>query len=949
MNVNSTSSTYKASSSNGMSGLASGLDTDSMVDAMLSGTQAKIDKQQGIRQQTLWKQEIYRDIIKTINNFHNKYFSTSNGTNFLSSSFFNLMNAASKSNAFKVTATSNAAAGKVKLKVDQLATSTKLTSSAAVSGKLQGSIDAAKLQNIVDEELNGSRELKLSAGGQDITVDLKDVFVTSGGQFTTTTDEQKLDAIAAKINTEFQNAGVTTASAQIKNGSLVLTNSDKSQGIQVSAASDDLALKNVGLKAGRESVVVDGKMSLSSKPDLSSSFSVDISLDDSVKTINVDLRSILQSGTTNVDVGKFKTELQAQINRAHGTGNITLSGTGNDIELVVASGRKVMVGGSVDSLDALGYKSGQSNKIGMGGNLSDLYFETKLQGDRFKFTINGETFNFSGDANMTEVISKINSSDAGVRVVYKPLEDKFVMESTSSGKGFDITMSQEEGNLLNAMFGSGINGQLASGSKVTSGKLTANTIAKPEVLSGAAMTMKEGTFNVSVNGQSYAFKLDKKSDGTDYTRQEIIDGLNDQFDKKFGTGNINLQNDGSLSINNGARVEFAQTKLDTPGDMTEAADKAQKGDLALAFGFGVDGADNLATGTTTLNDLGINITGLPGTTALDDLATVTGGDLAFEDGRLVYSGSATAITDPATMEKLFGVSTFDLGTPPTGLPNADYQAGQNAIVEIDGVVTERNSNSFNINGLNIEITEVNAAAEEITVSRGTDQIVDGIKSFIKDYNDMIDDLNKTIREDANYKKYAPLTDAQKKEMSDREIELWEEKSKQGLLKGDSTISSFLQSMRSALYEKPAGSSIAIYDIGIETSSDWKDFGKLVLSTDGEAKLRQAVESNPDEVINLFTNPTDGVATKLDSIIKDTANESSGAPGKLVQIAGLKNKVSETNNELYKRLAEMDKKIAALKRTYEKEKSRYWRQFNSMEQVVSNLNNQSSYLMSQLGM
>ena len=66
-----------ASSSKGMSGLISGLDTDSMVEQLLSGTQSKIDAQKALKQQAQWRQEIYRDMITTINDFRNKYFNFS--------------------------------------------------------------------------------------------------------------------------------------------------------------------------------------------------------------------------------------------------------------------------------------------------------------------------------------------------------------------------------------------------------------------------------------------------------------------------------------------------------------------------------------------------------------------------------------------------------------------------------------------------------------------------------------------------------------------------------------------------------------------------------------------------------------------------------------------------------------------------------------------------------
>ena len=90
---------------NYVSGLVSGMDTEEMVEKMLSGTQAKIDKQTGLQQQLEWKQEIYRDLIQNINSFRDKYFSfySSANTNLLSRSFYNTMSVMSSSDAVKVT------------------------------------------------------------------------------------------------------------------------------------------------------------------------------------------------------------------------------------------------------------------------------------------------------------------------------------------------------------------------------------------------------------------------------------------------------------------------------------------------------------------------------------------------------------------------------------------------------------------------------------------------------------------------------------------------------------------------------------------------------------------------------------------------------------------------------------------------------------------------------
>ena len=89
---------------NYVSGLASGMDTESIVKSFLMGTQTKIDKQSGLKQQLEWKQDIYRDLITKINTFSDKYFSYygSGDTNLMSQSLFKTMTGISSSGAIKI-------------------------------------------------------------------------------------------------------------------------------------------------------------------------------------------------------------------------------------------------------------------------------------------------------------------------------------------------------------------------------------------------------------------------------------------------------------------------------------------------------------------------------------------------------------------------------------------------------------------------------------------------------------------------------------------------------------------------------------------------------------------------------------------------------------------------------------------------------------------------------
>ena len=902
-------------------------------------------------------------------------------------------------------------------------------------------MDASALNALIQKQVGPDADytISLTVGGQTVTADLRSVFVsqtTDGGGSTVdvprayssgAAGEQEIgEEIENALNSAFSAAGVSV-SVDVENGALSFTGTDAANPIIISSTSGDLALERLGLSAGSRSQIDTVSMEpvLKSTLDPVPAIEFQVSLDGLSKNISLSLQDITDA-YGSVDLAKVGTTLQNELDSAHGAGQVEVAldaGTGA-FELKVSAGRKVMIGGDKTTLVAFDMKNGQSNRIGMGGALKDLYFGNALQGGSFKFTINGQQFSFDEKATMTDVMNAINRSDANVRVIYKTQDDTFTIESTESGKGRNITMSQQEGNLLSAMFGSGYtdgvsNTSLVAGNTVRSTILTTGDIPGAPVLNDSEFEVAEGKLSLVVNGSNYSFSVTKKSDGSKYTKDELITELNKQFDAKFGTGAIQLTTEGNLTVTDGSAVTVKVDPLTDTSDSIVKL-KAQSGDLGLAF-FGIDGATNIASGTTTLSDVGLSGilasdgSTLDGSTTLAQLATLTD-NLRFEDGQLVLtdSGNGIQVGSAEQTKQLFGTSSLVLGAE-QGATSA-LSAGQNALVKIDGLLTERSSNVFSANGINFTLTETNGSyttgkvynstgdeitlaagnyiedgilydaygqkvdswgytasdlvfkdeggnvisgatgidasgnlflgtTETVTVSRDTDQIVDGIKGFIDEYNKLIKTLNDYLDEDTTYKKYSPLTDEQKKEMSDKEVELWNEKAKKGLLHNDATIEGFLQSMRTALYQRPKGSNVAIYDLGIDTG-EWESKGQLVLSSDGETQLRKMIESDSAGVLNLFTDASEGLAVKMNHIIDATAKTSSGSPGALVQLAGVKGKASATTNTLTTRLKEIDDKLDDLKAKYETEKARYWKQFNAMEDLIANMNSQSSWLAQQ---
>lgn len=970
MAVNAASSTYvnNASSSNGFSGLASGIDTESMVEQLLSGTQSKIDKQEGVKQQLQWKQEIYRNIISQINAFQSKYFSYTSSSNLASASFWNSLSVFASSSAFKATASTSAATGTSSMAVRRLATKTSLTSGSPVSGSLSGNLDTSALRDLVNQQLNGDYSVKFNVGGTTVNVDLKDVFVSEDGKSFNSYTTPELDSALQKKLQDAFDAAETGVKVTVTDGAVsIVSSGNDRQRISVASGSGALGLQKLGLTAASSSVdkADDKTATLSGTVDAVPKMEFSVTLDDLKKTVSIDLRQVIKDGS--VDKTLLKEQLQAGLDKAHGKDQIKVEDDGSGFRMVVSAGRKVDISGSEEALDVLGMKDGDSNRISLSSKLSDLNLGTKLRGGDYRFTINGEEFHFTGDTAIIDVMDIINRSDAGVRMVYRAQDDKFVLETKESGAGKQIDMQQTEGNLLNALFGGGFD----VGS-INSRKITTTDFRAPGTAS------------------KYTLDDDKTEETTTLADLKI---------KKLGDLDVET-------------VTLEQLKEASGGKYYYTTD--DDGRITIMQRF--KGSE------TTLSDLGYNITGLENV-ALYDLEEATKGKLVYDsrNGVIVLNGYYAETADSTTtsaLNSLFG-NGMALGG---GAGEPVIVEGQNAEVMIDGVITERSSNNFTVNGINYDISDITGSysaanmayaeavydedtetytytdadgksvkvdakdlveidgkkmaalgyyldengnridekdlvevggemkkftgtAATVTVSQDTDSIIDALKGFIDEYNVLVKTLNDLLDEDTNYRDYPPLTSAQKAEMSEREIELWEQKAKEGLLHGDNSIQTFLQQMRTALYQKPEGAKYALYELGIETG-EWEMKGQLSFTLNGEANLRSLLENDPAGVASLFTT-VNGLGTTLNDILKQTASTSSGSPGTLVQLAGVKD--SDTSSSIYNQLKAIDEKIEALKRTYEAEKTRYWKQFNTMEQLISEMNTQSAYLYQMMGM
>lgn len=301
------------------------------------------------------------------------------------------------------------------------------------------------------------------------------------------------------------------------------------------------------------------------------------------------------------------------------------------------------------------------------------------------------------------------------------------------------------------------------------------------------------------------------------------------------------------------------------------------------------------------------------------------------------AGASIKVVSGANFLKELGFTSATDGNELTG-----KTFGQNAKFTINGLPTERTTNTFTINGMTYTLKNTTTGTVTISTATDTDAIFNTIKAFVDKYNEVIDKINAKLKEE-RYRNYPPLTDEQKEAMTEKQIELWEEKARSGMLRGDSILSSGLSKMRMDLYTKVEGSNITIgfsqlAEIGITTSSNYLDGGKLIID---ETKLRQKIQENPDAIYRLFNNDSTnysekGIARRLRDTIKDTI-------GKIEQKAG---KTIWTNQQfaIGRDLIQIDSQIDRFEDRLKEIEDRYWRQFTAMEKAIQRANEQSMYLM-----
>lgn len=280
---------------------------------------------------------------------------------------------------------------------------------------------------------------------------------------------------------------------------------------------------------------------------------------------------------------------------------------------------------------------------------------------------------------------------------------------------------------------------------------------------------------------------------------------------------------------------------------------------------------------------------------------------------------------------------------------ANKTEGEDAQISLNGVLFTSDSNTFEINGLTLTVNATTAENEVVTITTedDTDGIYDMVKDFIKEYNAIINQMDKLYNADAA-KNYEPLTDEEKQEMSESAVEEWEKKIKDSIMRKDSTLSTVAGAMKEIMMSgvNVNGKTMYLSDFGIETLSYFTaaENEKNAYHIDGDAddaatsgnadKLKGMIASEPQSVIAFFTGLSRNLYSKLSDLMRGTDYSSS-------YTLYDDKKMKEEYDDYSSKITELEKKL----NSYE---DNWYSKFAAMETAMAKLQSNASAITSLLG-
>lgn len=554
--------------------------------------------------------------------------------------------------------------------------------------------------------------------------------------------------------------------------------------------------------------------------------------------------------------------------------------------------------------------------------------------------------------------------------------------TTLKNAGLNANYDTDQQRLFISSKDSGLNNTF---SITTTGETEAESTSKQDLLSAIGYTSmsdsnKEIVDNAMTTLQSVETDSDEYTSAVNSIAKAMYDTKVDSAQKSaIVYVSAKLYGDHYDAYETEAKEELKFQYFDEDGNLLEG--KTQEDYDAAVAALADEKTVAYVTDQTTNNEdvkLEIDAYAISGTTQdeMDALSEVAKNRL-YQNGATAFDGTkdlnqddlAASIADEVKAYAEVQDRTYSSAGALSGLGLADIAVDENGNVTIDngdsskvpedmvlikgsdseiilnGAKLTSSSSTVSANGLSIDLIGTTEAGKPITfsVEDDVDAVYDSIKSFLKEYNSVMKEMYTLYNADSA-KDYEPLTSDEKDEMTDEEIEQWETKIKDSLLRSDSTLSSIMQGMRSAMMSTVSynGKNYALSSFGIMTSTDYTEGGQLHIYGDTDDsvyssqddKLKKALKEDPDAVVYTLTEIFGNLRKTMSNLMAGTKYSSSLT---FYNDIKMKDDISDYEDEI----EDWEDRLADLEDSY-------YDKFTAMETALSKLQSQTNSLTSLFG-
>lgn len=597
----------------------------------------------------------------------------------------------------------------------------------------------------------------------------------------------------------------------------------------------------------------------------------------------------------------------------------------------------------VDKLAKSGYLTGAELKSADGrtkGNYSAL---TKLSelgvAGSASFSIKTEDssvdINVNENSTISDVLNQLKS--AGVNANFDAKSQRFFISAKESGLRSDFSITASDAAGADALSKLGLQVNLSQ-DKATLAEYQEyaayfdasdrdRTLDNMRTLIDSAVAARTNSYLDKYKSLRAGLKTaqDKKQEIEDkYQADPLLDAKTyaDQIDAKK------------------TEMEELKQKLKDDATLTDA-DKTIIAEKVAGLAEEINGLSEKRTDAETLETQQKNIDSL--TEQIGDVEEYIVVTEDTVDGVTTYSAQAANKLIEEEEDKFYAKASYasqvmaNYDPDDTTSTGATKVSGQDAVIYLNGAEFTNNTNVFEINGLTFTaLNETKGETVTVTTQDDTDGIYDMIRNFLKEYNSVINEMDKLYNADSA-RGYEPLTSEEKAALAESEVEEYEKKIKDALLRRDENLNDVSSALKGIMSSGVTvnGKTMYLSDFGINTLSYFSaadnernayhiDGDPDDSSTSGNADvLKSMISNDPDTVISFFTGLSKNLYSKMTDLSKsvdgyrsygsffDDKKMKSDYDDYTSKIADLEQKLNDYEDKWYAKFAKMETAMAKM--------------------------------------